>query len=296
MVGVTSSRTSWNSSTSRRLRAWQASSARTRSRALVAAAPSTTMANTGSICSHARRPARSGVGPEVVDAGQGQPLVDRVVVEDRARPPRPRCPATPAPRPPARRWPAPRHPPRRIRASATMPPCGEAWARPGRRATTPPVGAASADRSDRDRPPRPAPPPRRTDGGPSAPWSTGAASRALTAPPLGTRPSDGFIADRPQHDDGMRSDPPPSDPVASGTMPDGDGRRAPSRGPARAVIEVPRVERRPEQRVVGVRLPSQLRGVGLAHHHAAGGHQPGHQRRVRRRPADRRRRPSNRGW
>src|SRR5260221_5262329 len=38
-------------------------------------------------------------------------------------------------------------------------------------------------------------------------------------PPDGTRPSDGFIPVSPQSADGMRIDPPPSDPVASGTIP-----------------------------------------------------------------------------
>ena len=38
-------------------------------------------------------------------------------------------------------------------------------------------------------------------------------------PPEGTRPSDGFIPDSPQHDDGIRIDPPPSEPVANGTIP-----------------------------------------------------------------------------
>ena len=41
-----------------------------------------------------------------------------------------------------------------------------------------------------------------------------------SAPPLGTLPSDGLIPDNPQHEDGIRIDPPPSDPVASGTMPE----------------------------------------------------------------------------
>ena len=41
-----------------------------------------------------------------------------------------------------------------------------------------------------------------------------------SAPPDGTRPRDGFIPLRPQHEDGIRIEPPPSDPVASGTMPD----------------------------------------------------------------------------
>ena len=95
------------------------------------------------------------------------------------------------------------------------------------------------------------------------------------------------MADRPQHDDGMRSDPPPSEPVASGTMPDGDGGGAAARGTARGVVEVPRVERGSEDGVVRVALPPELRGIGLAHHHAAGGHQPGHQQGV----LDRRRVP-----
>src|SRR2546421_12882946 len=38
-------------------------------------------------------------------------------------------------------------------------------------------------------------------------------------PPDATRPSDGFMPDRPHADDGMRMEPPPSEPVASGTMP-----------------------------------------------------------------------------
>ena len=38
-------------------------------------------------------------------------------------------------------------------------------------------------------------------------------------PPDGMRPSDGLKPDRPHADDGMRIEPPPSDPVARGTMP-----------------------------------------------------------------------------
>src|SRR5580658_1708345 len=38
-------------------------------------------------------------------------------------------------------------------------------------------------------------------------------------PPAGTRPRDGFMPDRPQQADGIRMEPPPSEPVASGTMP-----------------------------------------------------------------------------
>ena len=39
------------------------------------------------------------------------------------------------------------------------------------------------------------------------------------APPDGTRPSDGFIPEIPHTADGMRIEPPPSDPVHSGTIP-----------------------------------------------------------------------------
>src|SRR5207302_7821732 len=38
-------------------------------------------------------------------------------------------------------------------------------------------------------------------------------------PPVGTRPSDGLRQDSPQSDAGIRSEPPPSEPVARGTMP-----------------------------------------------------------------------------
>src|ERR1700733_15452885 len=39
------------------------------------------------------------------------------------------------------------------------------------------------------------------------------------SPPMGTRPSDAFIPESPQHAAGIRIEPPPSEPVASGTMP-----------------------------------------------------------------------------
>ena len=39
------------------------------------------------------------------------------------------------------------------------------------------------------------------------------------SPPIGTRPVEAFIPERPQHADGIRIEPPPSLPVASGTMP-----------------------------------------------------------------------------
>jgi len=46
-----------------------------------------------------------------------------------------------------------------------------------------------------------------------------AAQSGGRSPPEGTRPSDGLKPDSPHSADGMRNDPPPSLPVASGTMP-----------------------------------------------------------------------------
>ena len=40
-----------------------------------------------------------------------------------------------------------------------------------------------------------------------------------SVPPRGTRPSDGLTPDIPQHEAGIRTEPPPSEPVARGTMP-----------------------------------------------------------------------------
>src|SRR5262245_63481369 len=49
--------------------------------------------------------------------------------------------------------------------------------------------------------------------------------------PLGTRPSDGLSPDRAVTDDGMRIDPPPSDPVASGTIPEASAAEVPPDDP-----------------------------------------------------------------
>ena len=46
-----------------------------------------------------------------------------------------------------------------------------------------------------------------------------APTRAASRPPTGTRPSDGFMPEIPHTDDGMRIEPPPSEPVHSGTRP-----------------------------------------------------------------------------
>ena len=52
-----------------------------------------------------------------------------------------------------------------------------------------------------------------------------------------------------------------------------DRRGTPTGRAARGVLEVPRVHRRPEDDVVGVRLPPELWCVGLADHHATRGDQ-----------------------
>ena len=177
MVGVTSRRTSWNRSTSRRLRVWHESSARTTSSAL---------SGRRSVDDHAQHrvdllPDRGahdvGVRPQVVDARQGEPLVDRVLVEHRCRPPRPRRRDRPARRRRARTASAPPRRSPRSRAWATRRPGSAVAGRRVRPATTPPAGAATAGPWDQVRPPPRAPPPDRRSAGPWVPWSTGGASR-----------------------------------------------------------------------------------------------------------------------
>ncbi len=51
------------------------------------------------------------------------------------------------------------------------------------------------------------------------------------APPPGTRPRLGFMPESPQQAEGMRMEPPPSDPVASGTMPAASAAAAPPEEP-----------------------------------------------------------------
>ena len=83
------------------------------------------------------------------------------------------------------------------------------------------------------------------------------------------------MPDRPQQADGMRMDPPPSEPVARGTMPAASAAPRSARRPAGAVVELPGVARRPEEGVGRVGAPGELRGVRLADHDAPGGTQPG---------------------
>ena len=74
-------------------------------------------------------------------------------------------------------------------------------------------------------------------------WTTSRTRRAIgplvdrssqpdpCTPPDGTRPSDGLMPLSPQHDEGMRIEPPPSDPVARGTIPEAMAAAAPPEEP-----------------------------------------------------------------
>ena len=99
-------------------------------------------------------------------------------------------------------------------------------------------------------------------------------------PPEGTRPSEGFMPLNPQHDDGMRIEPPPSEPVASGTMPDAMAAAAPPDDPPGLWARFHGLHVGAEGDVVGVGLPSELGRVGLSHHDATRRSQARHQGRV----------------
>ena len=86
----------------------------------------------------------------------------------------------------------------------------------------------------------------------------------------GTRPRLGRSPTTPQNDAGLRSEPPMSEPSASGTMPDASAHAAPPRRAAGRAGRVDRVERRAEDRVERVRPGRELRHVGLADHRHAG--------------------------
>ena len=84
----------------------------------------------------------------------------------------------------------------------------------------------------------------------------------------------------PHSDDGMRIEPPPSDPVHSGTSPAAMAAAEPPDEPPALRVEVPRVAGGAEERVDGVGLVAALGGVGLADDDAAGRLQPLDERRV----------------
>ena len=97
------------------------------------------------------------------------------------------------------------------------------------------------------------------------------------------RPCDGLSPTSPQHDAGMRIDPPPSLAWAIGTMPGGDRRRRSAARAAGRAVEVPRVARRPPRDRLGGRQAAELRAVGAPGDDEPGGAEPRDQRRVGRR-------------
>ena len=137
--------------------------------------------------------------------------------------------------------------------------------------------------------------PRRRCAVPSVPSTRAGASPAATGPPDGTRPKEGLSPDSPHSAEGIRIEPPPSEPVASGTMPGGDRGGRAARGPARGVLEVPGVAREAEDRVGRARRPAVLGGVGLADDDAAGAAQPLRRGASRASRAPRRPRAASRG-
>ncbi len=117
-------------------------------------------------------------------------------------------------------------------------------------------------------------------GGPSGPWSTGSASpagagrptgpgRATASSPTGRRPTTGSAGTRRRRSRWRAAPCPRRWPP-----------RCPPDEPPAVCSRFHGLQRGPEQRVLGVRLPSELRGVRLADHHAPGRHQAGHQGRV----------------
>ena len=80
----------------------------------------------------------------------------------------------------------------------------------------------------------------------------------------GTRPRLGLCPTRPQHDAGIRIEPPPSLALAAGNMPDGHGRRRAAARAAGGVGRVPRVAGGPEPQVLGDADRAELGRVGPA--------------------------------
>ena len=74
---------------------------------------------------------------------------------------------------------------------------------------------------------------------------------------------------RPQKPHGMRIEPPPSVPSASGTMPAASAAALPPLEPPARALEVPRVARDAGQRAVGDALPAELGRRRLAEQHGA---------------------------
>ena len=94
------------------------------------------------------------------------------------------------------------------------------------------------------------------------------------------RPCDGFRPTRPQHDAGMRIEPPPSLAWAIGTMPGGDGGRRPAARAAGRAVGVPRVAGRAPGHRLGGRQAAELGAVGAPGDDQAGGAEAADQRGV----------------
>ena len=107
-------------------------------------------------------------------------------------------------------------------------------------------GGATADRWLRGRRRRRGPDDVGHAPGHRAPCAERSSQPGGSGPPAGTRPCDVFMPDSPQHEDGIRIEPPPSEPVARGTMPAARAAADPPEEPPGVRVEVPRVHRDPE--------------------------------------------------
>ena len=96
----------------------------------------------------------------------------------------------------------------------------------------------------------------------------------------GTRPNVGLSPGRPQNAHGIRIEPPPSVPSASGTIPAASAAELPPLEPPGVLRRVPRVAGDAGQRAVGDALPAELGRGRLAGEHGAGAAQRGDDRRV----------------
>src|SRR5437867_12521596 len=88
--------------------------------------------------------------------------------------------------------------------------------------------------------------------------------RANPAFGFGTRPIEGRKPTTLQNAAGLRSEPPVSDPVATGTSPQARADCRAARRTAAGFRQVVRIARRTENLVKGLRSRAKLRGVGLA--------------------------------
>ena len=112
--------------------------------------------------------------------------------------------------------------------------------------------------------------------------STPSETRKLCPPsgPTETRPRAGFSPTSPQHDAGIRIEPPPSLPCATGTIPAATAAAAPPLDPPGVRSSVPRVARRAEPPRLGRRQDAHLGHRGLADDHEPGLAQAAHEERV----------------